>query len=136
MKKIILLGTLLMVVFAAAVGNAAVRDPKRLEDTATPEADVAPHGHKSLLDMFHNPWPGVTMGADMRLRWISAKNITTLDDDPMTGSNKWQFNRYRFRWGNHSLCNGMLREGHINKRGYRWYCANLGERRWNYSSYE
>ncbi len=49
----------------------------------------------SLLDNFHNPWPGVTMGADFRFRIISADNITTLNDD--RPNHNYLFNRYRSR---------------------------------------
>jgi hypothetical protein len=48
------------------------------------------------LSGFRNPWPGVEMGLDMRLRSITSRNIITLDSDAK--NNKWNFQRYRFRW--------------------------------------
>ena len=65
-------------VFSSAAGSA--RDPKRLESTLTPESELT--DPKSLMDQFHNPWPSVTMGADIRLRYVFMRNVDTLDDNP------------------------------------------------------
>lgn len=106
-KRIILTGLLVFVLLAAfTVTQGAVRDPKRIEEATSPQAEHDIE-HKSLLDSFHNPWPGVTMGADFRFRVVTARNISTLEDSPIDpapaaaggrNSNKHFFNRYRFRW--------------------------------------
>jgi len=45
---------------------------------------------------FHNPTDYLEMGFDHRFRTITARNIDTLDTDAT--QNKWNYQRYRFRW--------------------------------------
>ncbi|MHC4553524.1 MAG: hypothetical protein ACYSUT_12300, partial [Planctomycetota bacterium] len=63
----------------------------------------AKHWHEvdtDLMNKFHNPMEGVTMGLDLRLREVYARNIFGLNDqfgDPDNWNNyHWQ--RYRSRW--------------------------------------
>jgi len=52
---------------------------------------------------FRNPAPGIEMGLDFRFRTITSRNIVSLNTaskDAATdqSDNKWNFQRYRFRW--------------------------------------
>ena len=53
-----------------------------------------------FMDKFHNPMEGVTMGLDLRLREVYARNIFSLNED-YGGSGNWNnyhWQRYRTRW--------------------------------------
>lgn len=52
---------------------------------------------------FHNPTDYLEMGLDHRFRTITARNIDTLDTDAT--QNKWNYQRYRFRWWTKWLIN-------------------------------
>jgi hypothetical protein len=95
-KKFRLVLVLAIMIFCA-IGLASGADVRQ-EATATPPA--APHEHLSgaWLDTFHNPAPGIEMGADIRWRYIYGWNIDTLNDDATGRDSKWHFTRNRMRW--------------------------------------
>jgi len=97
MKKLLFAGGLLAVLLLVLTAGAA--DKTRIEATAG--AKPPPHHHLQgdFLDWFHNPTDWIEMGADFRFRTIWAKNIESLNDDPLGNrENHWNFNRYRTRW--------------------------------------
>jgi len=75
--------------------------------------EEAPHFHEidtDFMKTFHNPMEGLTMGLDLRLREVYARNIFGLNDSfgdvppgpvPGTGPGNWNnyhWQRYRTRW--------------------------------------
>ncbi len=64
----------------------------------------AKHWHEvdtDFMNTFHNPMEGVTMGLDIRLREVYARNIFGLNDsfgDPTGNYNNYHWQRYRTRW--------------------------------------
>lgn len=74
------------------------------------EDEPAPHFHEintDFMDTFHNPMEGVTMGLDLRLREVYARDIFSLNDSYGDGAadgtgpgnwNNYHWQRYRTRW--------------------------------------
>lgn len=99
MKKLIFVTTVLVVSLLVVTTQGTEGDKTRLEATATPAPPPHHHLEGEFLDWFHNPADWLEMGADLRFRIISAKNIDTLNDDPPANrENHWNFTRYRMRW--------------------------------------
>ncbi|MDD5011219.1 MAG: hypothetical protein PHQ00_03760, partial [Phycisphaerae bacterium] len=49
-------------------------------------------------DWFHNPTDWLSMGFDVRWRYIYGWNLDTLNDDATNRDSKWHFTRTRARW--------------------------------------
>lgn len=88
--------SLVLLLLAAVVANAA--------ETADYAGQEAKHWHDidaAWMDAFHNPMEGVTMGFDLRLREVYARNIFGMNDqfgDPAGNYNNYHWQRYRSRW--------------------------------------
>ena len=103
-----------LVLLAVITGIASVA--MAAEDAADPgvqaylQEEPAPHFHEvntDFMDKFHNPMEGVTMGLDVRLREVYARNIISLNESygddagaPFTAGNwnNYHWQRYRTRW--------------------------------------
>jgi hypothetical protein len=100
---------MLTAVFITALLSGIVSSAMAAEGTAQPapaQAYAQPpaaHWHEmdnDFMKAFHNPMEGVTMGLDIRLREVYARNIFSMNDDA-GGSDDWNnyhWQRYRTRW--------------------------------------
>ena len=90
---------LIMALFALFIG--AVASAAEGEKATAGKTPAEPSVVDDWLGGFRNPWPGLEMGMDMRLRYVVSRNIVTLDTDSQDAAgsnNKWNFQRYRWRW--------------------------------------
>jgi hypothetical protein len=106
-----LLKGLLILAVITGVVSAAVAEEKAGE---TYLQEDAPHFHEidtDFMKAFHNPMEGLTMGLDLRLREVYARNIFGVSDSfgdnppygPVEGTgagnwNNYHWQRYRTRW--------------------------------------
>ncbi|MBN1787581.1 MAG: hypothetical protein JW806_04220 [Sedimentisphaerales bacterium] len=89
----------IMIIFTSfAVGSN--EDPhRRVEQSYSPEpTKTHQHGMDEFINWFHNPTDRLTMGADIRWRYVYSWNIDTIQDDAAGRSSKWHYTRNRFRW--------------------------------------
>ena len=99
MAKILVLLAVISGVASVAMAAEGATDPGVQEYLQ--EEPVA-HFHEvntGLMDKFHNPTEGVTMGLDLRLREVYARNIFSLNED-FGGDGNWNnyhWQRYRTR---------------------------------------
>lgn len=100
-------GTLIKGLFILAIIPSVASVSLAATDTTAGEDYVQPpakHFHEvdtDFMKTFHNPMEGVTMGLDLRLREVFARNIFSLNDqfgDPAGNWNNYHWQRYRPRW--------------------------------------
>ncbi|OQY06248.1 MAG: hypothetical protein B6I25_04270 [Planctomycetales bacterium 4572_13] len=110
-KGIVLLAMIVGVASFAMAAEEATQAPPAKAATEAPAQDYlqtdepVPHFHEintDFMDKFHNPMEGVTMGLDLRLREVYARNIFSLNESFGDGAggnwNNYHWQRYRTRW--------------------------------------
>jgi len=102
-KGIVLLAMIVGIASFAMAAEKAAADAPAQDYLQTDEP--APHFHEvntDFMDKFHNPTEGVTMGLDLRLREVYARNIFSLNESFGDGAggnwNNYHWQRYRTRW--------------------------------------
>ena len=117
---------LMIVVLVSAVtvaGVTADEETGREFFTGTPPPEHEHFGGQ-WLEKFHNPAPGIEMGADIRLREIYAPRVDTLDKNPRgvnAFSSKWHFERYRMRmWSRFGIDDDMDINSRLVWEFYTW----------------
>ena len=93
---------LAMITSVASVALAAESTVQKVGTEAYVQPEAA-HFHEvdnALMDAFHNPMEGVTMGLDLRLREVFTRNLFGVNDqfgDPAGNWNNYHWQRYRGR---------------------------------------
>ena len=102
----------LLVAIAGIASVAMAEEAEKAPGADYLQEEPVAHFHEvntDFMDKFHNPMEGVTMGLDVRLREVYARNIFSLNDSfgdgvappPGTGPGNWNnyhWQRYRSRW--------------------------------------